>query len=153
MSMQSWTVTGWGVKEDSINEVEIDDKINFIKKYLPKVYDRLQADGLSDENTDMGDTSDYLDFCNEWIENYEDDYCNCGFGALFAMAINENEEDFDVTCCHGEYSDENAILYEDRLPWEMSNRVRQMKSEDMSAVFEKYLKEIHLLTSIAELKF
>ena len=105
-------------------------------------------EGMSDDNTDMSNTSDYSDFCRKWIDNYEDEYCNVGFGALFAMAINENEEDFNVACYHGEYDEEDAILYEDRLPWEMSKRVREMNADDMSAVFEKYLEEIHSLAPV-----
>lgn len=65
MSMQSWTVTGWGVKAEPINEVELNDKIWFIKRFLPKVYEEMQSEGESDSNADMSNTSDYLDFCSQ----------------------------------------------------------------------------------------
>lgn len=103
MSMQSWTIPGFGVKEETFDKASTDDKIRFIKTYLPKVYEEMQADGENDENTDMSNTSDYIDFCKEWINDYEDEYCNMGFAAMFANAINEHEEGFDVVYANGEY--------------------------------------------------
>lgn len=90
----------------------------------------------------MGNTSDYLDFCGTWIDKYEDEFCNYGFGALFTLAMNENEEGFDVSFCCGEYDEETAVIYTNRLPWQMSERVRSMTIDDMDAVFAKYIGEL-----------
>ena len=149
MSMQSWTVTGFGIKEEVFDKASIDDKIRFIKTYLPKVYEEMQADGENDENTDMSNTSDYLDFCKEWIDDYEDEYCNIGFAAMFANAINEHEEGFDVVYANGEYEHESSVLYEDRMPWEMSDRIKSMKADDMREVFRKYLDILGITADIS----
>lgn len=48
MSMQSWTVTGFGVKEETFDKASTDEKIRFIKTYLPKVYEEMQADDMEE---------------------------------------------------------------------------------------------------------
>ena len=153
MSMQSWTVTGFGINEDVLCGVLINNKIDFIKKYLPNIYEELQ-DSVEEANKegrcDMQNTSDYLDYCDTWIDEYEDDYCNRGFGSLFADAISENEDGIDVQYCCGEYDSENSILYSDRLPWEMSERVRNMNENDMAEIFMKYLRELGINKAVCE---
>lgn len=153
MSMQSWTVTGYGVKEEEFDNVSTDTKVSFIKKFLPKTYEELQTEVESENNEgnfDMTNTSEYLDYCKVWIDGYEDEYCSMGFAALFAMAINENEKDFYVEYCSGEYSEENSIIYTDRLPWEMSDRVKAMTCEDMTEVFMKYLRELGINNDVCD---
>ena len=151
--MSSWTVTGYGINEVVFDGVSTDTKISFIKKFLPDVYNELQTAVESEHNEgnlDMQNTSDYLDYCDTWIDEYEDDYCNRGFGSLFADAINENENGIDVQYCCGEYDSENSILYSDRLPWEMSERVRNMNENDMAEIFMKYLRELGINEAVCE---
>ena len=144
MSMNTWTVTGYGVDAEELCPT-ISSQIAFIKKYLPEEYKEMQEDS-KDSDYDMSNTSDYVDFCNGWISEREDKNGNIGFPALFALAIQQNEEDFnpEYFCCDG-YS---AVIYEDRLPWEMSDRVKNMKAEDMEAIFKKYLDELGISATI-----
>ena len=142
MSMNYWSVSGFGIDASDL-DVSVDKKISFIKKYLPAKYEEMMSEG--EDNCDMGNTSEYMDFCNEWISDYEDELgCN-GFGTLFAEAIQENEDGFDVEDYTGE--DEEAVMYVDRMPWEMSDRVKKMTFEDMEAVFRKYLNELDIKTN------
>ncbi len=71
------------------------------------------------------------------------------FAAMFANAINEHEEGFDVVYANGEYFDEASVLYEDRMPWEMSDRVKSMKDDDMEEVFRKYLDILGITVDIS----
>lgn len=136
MSMRSWTVDGYGINA-GILVCPVELKEAFIKKYLPKVYEEMANDCQNE------DTEEYMLNVDDWINNYEDFNCRYGFEALFAEAINENEDGFDVDYYDGEY--EEAIAYEDRAPWEMSDRVKQMKNrEDMKAIFAKYLNELDI---------
>lgn len=41
-----------------------------------------------------------------------------------------------------------GFIYEDRLPWEMTDRVKNMKADDMSAIFQKYLDELGISATI-----
>ncbi|MCR4903945.1 MAG: hypothetical protein K6A23_13885 [Butyrivibrio sp.] len=62
------------------------------------------------------------------------------------MAIQKNEDDFDP-----EYFCQDgcgAIIYKDRAPWEMSERVKKMSEADMSAIFKKYLDELDVSATI-----
>ena len=94
----------------------------------------------------MSNTSDYLDYCQNWIDDYEDAQGYTGFPALFAMAIQENEDGFNPR--YFSQDGYGAVLYEDRLPWEMTERVKAMKADDMSAIFKKYLDELGISASI-----
>lgn len=151
--MRNWTVTGFGINEEILYEASINSRIDFIKKYLPNVYKELQ-DSIEEANKegtwDMQNTADYLDYCEIWLDEYEDDYCNGGFGSLFADVINENEEGIDVQYCCGKYDNENSILYTDRLPWEMSDRVKNMNENDMAEIFIKYLRELGINEAVCE---
>ncbi len=62
------------------------------------------------------------------------------------MAIRENEDGFnpEYFCQDGC----GAIIYEDRLPWKMTDRVKNMKADDMSAIFQKYLDELGVSATI-----
>lgn len=140
--MRSWTVTGFGVKEESLCKASIENKIAFIKTFLPNIYEEMVNDSKK------ADASKTFEHCNSWIDNYEDDYCYKGFGSLFAQAVNNNENDFFVSCHQGEYSDENAVFFEDCQPWDMSERVKQMQPDDMREVFNKYLEVLQLQVSI-----
>lgn len=142
MSMRSLTITGFGIKEESFGMTSVGDKIRFIKTYLPKVYEEMQTD------FDMSNKSHYLNFCEEWIDCYEDENYNKGFAVMFANAINENEEGFDVVYANGEYSDEASVLYKDRMPLDMSDRVKSMKADDMREVFRKYLDVLGITADI-----
>ncbi len=71
MSMSYWTVTGYGIDEEELC-TSVDSQIAFLKKYLPVQYDEMQEDGKNCENYDMSNTSDYLDYCRDWIDDYED---------------------------------------------------------------------------------
>ena len=136
MSECHWIATGYGINEDNLCP-SASSQVSFIKKYLPDQYEEMQ--GYIDDCTDcdMSNTSDYLDSCERWIEEYQNEEGYTGFGVLFAMAIQNNEDGFNP-----EYFFDNgcgAVMYEDRLPWEMSERVKNMKAEDMAAIFQKYL--------------
>ncbi len=145
MSVRCWTVTGFGIDEDELCP-SVDSQIAFLKKYLPVQYDEMQEDCENCENCDMSNTSDYLDYCRGWIEDYEDDQGNTGFGALFAKAIQKNEDGFEPEYFHHEGC--GAVIYEERMPWEMTNRVKAMKADDMSAIFQKYLDELGVSATI-----
>lgn len=151
MSMQFWTVTGFGVNIEVIDNVDIDDKLKFIKKYLPEVYEELQSNisDLHKKNiVDMTNTSEYIDYCNQWIADYENDYAAKGFGAIFADAMNMNETDFDVEFCSG--NEDGAVVYVDCLPWVMTDRVKQMTREDMENVFMKYLNDLGVFEDVCD---
>lgn len=96
MSMHFWTVTGYGISEDELRP-SVDSQISFIKKYLPEQYKEMQNDCTDSDS------------CEEWIQDYEDPQGYTGFGALFAMAIQKNEDGFypEYFCCDGS----GAILY------------------------------------------
>ena len=145
MSECHWTVTGYGINENDLYP-SVDLQISFIKKYLPAQYEEMQ-DYINDcTDHDMSNTSDYLDGCERWIEEYRNEEGYAGFGVLFAMAIQNNEDGFNP-----EYFFDNgcgAVMYEDRQPWEMSERVKNMKAEDMTAIFEKYLDDLGTSASV-----
>ncbi len=137
--MNCWTVTGFGIEEDNLNP-SVDAQIAFIKKHLPAEYEEMIKDGEECAIYDMSNTSDYLEACRSWIDDYEDPNGYTGFGALFAMAIQENEDGFAPEyLSHEGYG---VIVYKDRQPWEMTDRVKAMKTEDMSAIFKKYLDDL-----------
>ena len=138
--MKNWTVTGFGVDADELAPAT-DNVVAFVKKYLPNEYEKMQED-IKDDGVDLSNTAEYIDACKAWIDCYEDDNCNIGFPALFTAAMLENEEGFDVEYLCGEET--YAVMYVNRFPWEMSNRVKKMKLEDMEAVFKKYLDELNL---------
>ena len=52
---------------------------------------------------------------------------------------------------YGEYSDESSVLYEDRMPWDMSDRVKAMKADGMREVFRKYLSILGIEADIMNL--
>jgi len=143
MSMNYWSVDGFGVNEEDLTPT-IDAQISFIKKYLPDQYEEMQEN--ANDNCDMNNTSDYLDYCRDWIENFDDGNCDTGFGVLFTMAIRDNEEGFDPEY----YYDDGcgAIIYPDRQPWDMSERVKAMSKDDMAAVFQKYLDDLGIKATI-----
>lgn len=147
MSMKSWSVRGYGVTEEDVNGASVSSKINFIKRHLPKIYEDMMKEGEENPNIAMDDTSDYLDFCDSWIDEYENECGDTGFGVIFAEAICEAEEGFNVSYHNSEY-DETVIMYEERLPWEMSERVKSMTAEDMKNVFQKYLDELKVKAEI-----
>lgn len=106
----------------------------------------MMEDGEDCKDCDMSNTSDYQDYCMSWIDDYEDAQVYGGFPTLFAMAIQNNEDGF-----YPEYFSQDgygAVIYEDRLPWEMTERVKNMKADDMSAIFQKYLDELGISASI-----
>ena len=139
MSMRSCrTVTGYGIDVEDITP-SLEAQIAFIKKYLTDEYEEMMREG--EAVCDISNTSDYLDFCQDWINEYQDAEGNIGFGALLAMAIQQNEDGFQPRCFQGSYHGE-AIMYEDRQPWEMPKRVLTMKAADMDAIYEKYLDEL-----------
>ena len=93
MSECHWIATGYGINENDLYP-SVDLQISFIKKYLPDQYEEMQGYINDCTDRDMSNTSDYLDSCERWIEEYQ---------------------------------------------WEMSERVKNMKAEDMAAIFQKYL--------------
>ncbi len=144
MSMHSWTITGYGINTEDLNP-SIESQIAFIKKFLPDIYEEMQEDG-KENNINTSNEEEYLDFCDSWIDNYENTNCERGFNTLFAEAIQENEEGF-----YPEYilfENCGAILYEDRMPWEMSERVKKMSAKDMADIFQKYLDFLNITASI-----
>ena len=138
MSMSTWTVDGYGVSDDDLCP-SVDAQIAFIKKFLPEVYEEMQSEG--EDACDMSNTSECLDFCQDWINDYEDDQGNTGICVLFAEAINAFEDGFYVEYLRQDYG---AVMYCQGMPWQMSERVKAMTEEDMAAVFKKYLKELGL---------
>ena len=145
MSMRSWTATGFGVTIDSVESVPVKTKLAFIQKYIPDIMGELHADMQEDSEFNNWDTTveaDYYDFCEDWLNEYEDDYGYHGFGVLFARVINSNEKDFEVGYFAGEYYEEDSVMYEDRQPWDMSDRVKAMSADDMRDVFMTYLEEL-----------
>ena len=135
MSMRVWTVSGFGVLESDLEKIKNETWLKFIEKFLPKDYDYMMDD--------LGENYNDEDLKNA-LQDFEDEDFNKGIGAIFAEAINNNEKDFYVECLQGVYFYENAILYEDRQPWHMSDRVKGMTAKDMGEVFKKYLKELGL---------
>ncbi len=147
MNTNYWTVTGYGVDAEELCP-SVDAQIAFIKKYLPTQYKEMQEDGEKCENCDMSNTSDCLDYCGNWINEYEDAQGDTvGFPGLFAIAIQENEDGFNPEYFH--FEEYGAVLYKDRLPWEMTDRVKNMRAEDMAAIFQKYLNELGISASVS----
>lgn len=144
--MKSYTVTGWGINANCLNKVSVPNKINFIKKHLPAIYQEMIND-RSDPNTNIGNIFDFFKYCDTWIDEYVDEHGDIGFAILFTKAINENEDGFYVT--YIDTGHESAIIYEIKFPWEMSERVKKMTADDMTAVFKKYLDEIEVSTTVA----
>lgn len=147
MSMNYWSVSGYGVNEDDLYNASTDSQVAFIKKYLPSKFDDMVHAGEKRADLDMSNTADYLDWCRRWIDDYEGDTGYMGFGLLFAKAIQENEDGF-----YPEYFNQDGsgvILYEDRMPWEMTERVKNMTEDNMSAIFKKYLDELGVSANIS----
>lgn len=143
MSMHYWNVTGYGINEEELCP-STDKQIAFIKKYLPADYEEMQENG--EDNCDMSNTAEYMDYCRNWIEDFENDNGDTGFGALLAKGIQENEEGFYPGYFYNDGY--GAIMYEDRLPWEMTDRVKNMTAEDMEAIFKKYLNELGVSATV-----
>ncbi len=129
--------------EKDLSQATTSARMNFLKKYLPHIYAKIQEawKNLSCDNEVQADK--YLSFCKKWIDNYTVPIIGYkGFGVLFANAINKNEAGFEVTYCLGEHPNKTAILYESRLPWEISSRAKTMTADDMNNIFKKYLADI-----------
>lgn len=149
--MKSWTVTGYGVNIEVIDVVDINDKLVFIKKYLPDVYKTLQDEIQYQYNKgllDLTNTSEYIDYCNQWIADYKNAYGEKGFGAIFADAMDINEPNFNVECCSGD--EDCAVIYVNCPPWEMTVREKQMTREDMEDVFMKYLNDLGISENVCD---
>lgn len=138
MSYSEWTVNGFGIDDKALTPT-IKNAVEFLQKFCPDKYDQMMQDGAGEVEKD---SEDFYLTCQDWIDDFEDDNCANGFPALFAIAVNNNEANFDVDYLKGE--DTGAVVYCDRQPWEMSDRVKQMTEEDMENVFRKYLAELHL---------
>lgn len=134
MSMRSWTVGGFGILASDVNEAPTSNKVAFIKQFLPGAYEKMEESGED---------------VKSWMAAYEGEFGLFGFAAIFADAINQNEEDFNVEYCDGEYPEESAILYEDRQPWDMSERVKNMKPDDMRELFNKYLVPLDITAEVS----
>lgn len=151
MSMRFWTVTGYGVNIEVIDTVDINDKLAFIKKYLPEVYKTLQDEIRYQYNKgllDFTNTSEYIDYCNQWLATYENEYAAKGFGAIFTDAINNNEMEFNVEIFDGDEG--GAVMYVACFPWEMTVREKQMTREDMEDVFMKYLNDLGISENVCD---
>ena len=143
MRDNTWTVSGFGINTDDIF-TSTDVQIAFLKKHFPEEYETM-VDDFKRSAIDASDTAAYIDFCNEWISNYEDEDSSegeTGFMVLLAKAIKENEC-IDVAYYNGDES--GAILYADRQPWEMTSREKALTKEDLTAIFQKYLGEIGVI--------
>ncbi len=141
---QSYTVNGFGFDVNDIANVNFDQKMDFVKELLPEIYEEMQNDCKAEEAIDMSDTAQYIDFCTEWIDSFKDeDGYNQGFGCLVAKAINENEDDFEVSYHYGE-NDEEIIIHENCQPWQMTERERNMTQETMENIFKKYLSKLNI---------
>ena len=130
MSMRNWSADGFGVSSEAFRGITNEQKEAFMKKYLPLTYKTMK-----DAGEDIEDV--------ESIDGY------IGWLPLFADAITINEEDFIVNYFCNEDGDE-IIIYEDRQPWEMSDRVRAMSADDMRKVFGKYLKDLNISDEVVE---
>ena len=131
MGFQTFTIKGWGIDAEKLNPTT-EAQISFIKKFLPETYEDLEENAKDNGKS-------VIDFYPEWLEVYDAEGYT-GFGPLFAKAIQDNEEDF-----YPDYFDEvggSFIIYDERLPWEMSDRVKKMSAADMTAIFRKYLDEL-----------
>ena len=127
MSMQSLHITGFGVNFEVFDVVDINDKLVFIKKYLPDVYETLQCDVLFQYDRwllDGTNTSEYIDYCNQWLATYENEYAAKGFGAIFTDAIYNNEMEFYVDYFDG--NEDSVVMYVACFPWEMTDREKRM---------------------------
>ena len=130
MSMRNWSADGFGVSSEAFRGVTDEQKEAFWKKYLPRTYKTTEEVGMSVEDI-------------ESIDGY------LGWLPHFADAITINEEDFSVDYyCNDD--GEEIIIYVDRQPWEMSDRVRAMSADDMRKVFAKYLKEFNISDEVVE---
>lgn len=138
MKDNTWTVSGFGINADDIF-TSTDVQITFLKKYFPEEYEAM-VDDFKRSAIDASDTAAYIDFCNEWISNHEDEDSNeTGFPVLLAKAIKENEN-IDVAYFNGDES--GAILYADRQPWLMTSKEKALTKEGLIAIFQKYLDEL-----------
>lgn len=149
--MKYWIVTGYGVNIEVIDTVDINDKLAFIKKYLPEVYKTLK-DEIQDQHNkgllDLTNTSEYIDYCNQWIADYENAYAEKGFGAIFTDAINNNEMEFNVDFFDG--NEDGVVMYVACFPWEMTDREKRMTREDMEKVFMKYLNDLGISENVCD---
>ena len=140
--MEVWTIRGYGIDGvDLTTSTEVE--IAFFKKYYPESYNDM-IDDMKLSDVDASDTAAYLDFCDEWISNFEDENGNTGFKGIFAGAIKKNEN-IDVQYYNGD--EESAILYTERLPWEMTEKEKALTEEDMATIFKKYLDELGVTAS------
>lgn len=140
MSSKSYCVNGFGVLESSFNRVSLEQKIRFIKKYLPDTYKTLIRDCGND--------------CSKqrvWIEHFYH-LGNIGFGEIFAMAINANEKDFEVTFFQGNYQEDYAILFEYRSPRKMTDREKSMSIRKLTNIFQKYILSLDNWTVLPEIR-
>ena len=137
MSWSMWTVTGYGIDEADFT-TSTDAEIAFLKKHCPKIYEDMLND-MEISDVDASDTAAYIDYCGEWIADFEGESGNTGFMVILAGAIRENEG-IDVQYYNGD--EESAILYTERLPWEMTEKEKALTEEDMATIFKKYLDEL-----------
>lgn len=103
-------------------------------------YDRWLLDGTN--------TSEYIDYCNQWVATYENEYAAKGFGAIFTDAINNNEMEFNVDFIDG--NEDSAVMYVACFPWEMTDREKRMTREDMEKVFMKYLNDLGISENVCD---
>lgn len=132
MSMRNWTVDGYGIDISYLDGVDNATKIAFIKQHDTKTYADYEAYAKEAELDMEADLTEILNYCNETAD---------GFAYVFA-GVMYDETDIMFTSEVNDETGEGAVLYMDRAPWEIEDKVRGMSEDDMKAIFAKYLAEL-----------
>lgn len=122
---------GYGFKGEVLDNISIETKIAFTKKYLPKVYENL-----SEEFESLEDWEDFFeDGCKEYFSSDSD-----GFGNIFAEVLRAIE-DWNVDYATGE-NNYGFIMLNECLPWQMTSKMKALTQKDFEKTINKYVDEL-----------
>ena len=130
MSYHSWTTYGIGFCVDDIktNPERLlklvamnSDVLKEVREYLDDIFD---GEEYTDEDLTMED-----------FDELEGDYCERGVTYVLYHVIDEIEVVFA-----DDYNGTQYILYCPHYPWNMSDKEKNLKYEDVVDIFTKYIK-------------
>ena len=128
MSYETWNTYGYGICVDDIETTAEkllkvasmnENVLKNVREYLEEIY----PNGYKDKDLTLDD-----------FEGLEGDYCEHGIAYVLYQVI----DDFTVTFAD-DYNGTAYILYTPTYPWNMTEKEKNLKEEDVKHVFKKYI--------------
>lgn len=134
MSYETWHNYGYGICVDDIDTTE--DKVLALMHLAPNFEKEFYK--WAESFIEDGDPENIAELITmDDIDEYEDDHCICGLGAIMKAVIKECENVEllvcdDYNCCH-------YLIFSVGYPWYMSEKEKNMTEEDVANIFSKYV--------------